>query len=124
MQKMPSQMEASKIIQGLLLNTYRAFMLQEDEAIYDKLARSVSGDFLSEVYLQNRERMRMTGSDGAMAIIQRLDIKSIESMTLQKEDRISMVDRWDVYGSVHHQQHVHYRCNTYTAEIIIQPTEN
>jgi hypothetical protein len=123
-QSIPSKAETVKILQGLMLNTYRAFMLQKDEDIYDTLARSVSGEFLSEVYLQNRENMRMSDSDGTMAIIHQLDIKSIDSMAPKKDGSIGMVANWDVYGSVHHQKHVHYRCNTYTAEVIIKPTEN
>jgi len=123
-QNTPSKAEAAKILQGLMLNTYRAFMLQKDEDIYDTLARSVSGDFLSEVYLQNRENMRMRDPDGAMAIIHQLDIKSIDSMVQKKDGSIGIVANWDVYGSVHHQKHVHYRCNTYKAQVIIKPTEN
>ena len=123
-QNTPSKAEAAKILQGLMLNTYRAFMLQEDEDIYDALARSVSGEFLSEVYLQNRANMRMGDSDGAMAIIHQLDIKSIGSMAQKKDGSIDIAANWDVYGSVHHQKHVHYRCNTYIAEVIIKPTEN
>ena len=123
-QNIPNEAAAAKILQGLMLNTYRAFMLQDDEDIYDVLSRSVSGEFLSEVYLQNRETMRMDNFEGAMAIIQQLDIKSIDSMELKKDGRIGMVANWDVYGSVHHQKHVHYRCNTYTAEVIIEPTQN
>ena len=122
-QSIPSKTEAAKILQGLMLNTYRAFMLQEDEDIYDTLARSVSDEFLSEVYLQNRENMRMNDSDGTMAIIHQLDIKSIDSMAQNKDGSISIVTNWDVYGSVHHQKHVHYRCNTYKANVLIKPTE-
>ena len=123
-QSIPSKAEAAKILQGLLLNTYRAFMLQEDEDIYDALAHSVSGEFLSKVYLQNRENMRMGDSEGAMAIIHQLDIKTVDSMAQKNDGSIDIVANWDVYGSVHHQKHVHYRCNTYTAEVIIRPTEN
>ena len=123
-QNIPSKAEAAKILQGLMLNTYRAFMLKEDEDIYDALARSVSGEFLSEIYLQNRENMRMGDSDGAVAIIQKLDIKSIDAMAPKKDGSIGIDANWDVYGSVYHQKHVHYRCNTYTAEVVIRPTEN
>ena len=123
-QNIPNEAAAAKILQGLMLNTYRAFMLQDDEDIYDVLSRSVSGDFLSDVYLQNRESMRMDNFEGAMAIIQQLDIKSIESMKRKKDGRIGMVANWDVYGSVHHQKHVHYRCNTYKAEVVIEPIDN
>jgi hypothetical protein len=123
-QNIPSEAEAGKILQGLMLNTYRAFMLQKDEDIYDALARSVSGEFLSEVYLQNREIVGLGNSDRAMAMIHQLDIKSIDAMVQKKDGRIGIAANWDVYGSVHHQKHVHYRCNTYRAEVIIEPTEN
>ena len=123
-QNIPSKAETAKILHGLMLNTYRAFMLQKDEDIYDTLARSVSDEFLNEVYLQNRENMRISDSDGTMAIIHQLDIKSVDSMTQKKDGSIGIVTNWDVYGSVHHQKHVHYRCNTYKANVRIKPTEN
>ncbi|CAB5101110.1 hypothetical protein D3OALGA1CA_3260 [Olavius algarvensis associated proteobacterium Delta 3] len=122
-QSAPSKAETVKILQGLMLNTYRAFMLERDEDAYDILARSVSGDYLHEVYLQNRERLGVGSSDEATALIHQLDIKSIDSMRRKKDGSIDIVTKWDVYGSVYHQNHVHYRCNTYTAEVTIEPTD-
>jgi len=119
-----SETEAKRILQGLMLNTYRAFMLDNDEDVYDVLARSVAGEFLGEVYLQNREAMRMDGSEGASTLVDRLDIKSVESMKRLGDDGIAVVASWDVYGSVSHLGHVHYRCNTYRAELTMVPTEN
>jgi hypothetical protein len=120
----PTKTEASKILKGLMLNTYRAFMLQDEEAIYHTLERSVAGEFLSEVYLQNREKMRIGDPDESWAIIHQLDIKSIDAIVPKDDDSIGIVAQWDVYGSVHHQRHVHYRCNTYTAEVVIKPSNN
>jgi hypothetical protein len=119
-----SDTEAKRVLRGLMLNTYRAFMLDQDEEIYDVLARSVDGEFLSEVYLQNKEALRIDATDGAISIIDRLDVKSIESMEPLKNGGISMVVNWDVYGSVIHENHVHFRCNTYKAEVTIVPTDN
>jgi hypothetical protein len=107
-----------------MLNTYRAFMLDKDEEIYDVLARSVEGEFLSQVYLQNREAMQMDATEGALSIVDRLDIKSIESMKHLKDGAIAIVANWDVYGSVRHWNHIHFRCNSYKAEVTIVPTEN
>ena len=121
---MLSDTEAKRVLRGLMLNTYRAFMLDEDEEVYDVLARSVAGDFLSEVYLQNKEAMRIDAADGAMSIVDRLDVKSIESMKRLKNGAVTIVANWDVYGSVRHQNHIHFRCNTYKAELTIIPTEN
>jgi hypothetical protein len=50
--------------------------------------------------------------------------KLIDSMAQKKDGSIGIAANWDVYGSVYHQKHVHYRCNTYTAEVIIKTTEN
>jgi hypothetical protein len=107
-----------------MLNTYRAFILDRDEDIYDVLARSVAGEFLSEVYLQNKEALRIDATDGAVSIVDRLDVKSIRSMKRLKDGGIAIVANWDVYGSVFHRGHIHFRCNTYKAELTIVPTDN
>jgi len=117
----PSQTETAKILQGLLLNTYRAFMLEQDEDIYDTLSRSVSGDFLNTLYLKNREGMVMRDAQGAVALVRRLDVRSIESLRRTASGNIEFVANWDVYGSVHHTNHVHYRCNAYSAEVSMAP---
>jgi len=123
-QPTPSKAEAAKILQGLMLNIYRAFMLDRDEDVYDVLARSVSGGYLNEVYLENRERLRLGKTGDAMALVHQLDIRSIDSIHEDTDGRLNIVAHWDVYGSVYHQSHVHYRCNTYTAEVTIKPTES
>ncbi len=107
-----------------MLNTYRAFILENDEDIYAVLARSVEGEFLAEVYLKNKEALRMDAADGAMGIVDRLDIRSIESMKQVENNAIAIVAEWDVYGSVRHQNHIHFRCNTYKAELTIVPADN
>ena len=122
--KTPSDREAKRILRGLMLNTYRAFILDKDEDIYDVLARSVAGEFLSEVYLQNKEALRFDATDGAASIVDRLDVKSIESMKRLTDGAIAVVVTWDVYGSVLHWKHIHFRCNTYKAELTIVPTDN
>ena len=122
--EIPSDGEAKRILRGLMLNTYRAFMLDNDEVIYDVLARSVDGEFLNEIYLQNKEAMRIDATDGAVSIVDRLDVKSIESMKRLKNGAIALVANWDVYGSVRHWDHIHFRCNAYRAELTIVPTDN
>lgn len=122
--KTPSEIEVKRILRGLMLNTYRAFVLDKDEEIYDVLARSVEGEFLSEVYLKNREALRIDATEGALSIVDRLDIKSVESMKRLKNGAIIVVANWDVYGSVRHWNHIHFRCNTYKAEVTIVPKEN
>lgn len=111
------------MLQGLLLNTYRALMLDEDEAVYDVLARSVDGEFLSDIYLQNREALRLDDSDAALSLVNRLDVRSIESMKLGADGATTLVAEWDVYGAVFHWDHIHFRCNTYKAELTLVPVD-
>ncbi len=123
-EKMLSDTGAKRILSGLLLNTYRAIMLGEDEQAYDVLARSVDGEFLSRIYLENREALGTGSSDQAMSIVDRLDIKNIDSMKRLKDGSISITASWDVYGSVSHWNHIHFRCNAYKAELTIVPVDN
>jgi hypothetical protein len=116
-----SEEEGSRILHGLLLNTYRSFSNEKEEAAYDQLARSVVGDLLEEVYLQNRDSMTMDEAEGARTVIDRLDVKSIESMEKVGDGQIAVAAKWDVFGSVRHWGHEHYRCNTYRAELTLVP---
>jgi hypothetical protein len=45
---------ATALLEGLLKNVYRAFDFREEENVYDKLALTVGGDLLTDIYLQNR----------------------------------------------------------------------
>lgn len=119
-----TETETKRVLQGLLLNTYRAFILENDDEVYAVLSRSVAGDFLEQVYLQNRETFRTGASKGTLSIIDRLDIKSIESMTHRHNGTINVVVNWDAYGTVKHLDHIHYRCNTYKAGVTLIPVND
>jgi hypothetical protein len=116
-----SEDEGERVLHGLLLNTYRSFSNEKEEAAYDQLARSVVGELLAEVYLQNRDSMTMDEAEGARTVIDRLDVKEIESMEEVGDGRIAVTAKWDVFGSVRHWGHEHYRCNTYRAQLILVP---
>ncbi len=55
------------VLNSLLKNIYRSFDFREEEDVYDRLATSVSGDLLSEIYLQNRKSLVVTQAGGARA---------------------------------------------------------
>ncbi len=117
----PSEEKTSQILQGLLLNMYRSFSYSNEEAVYNQMSRSVSGDLLTAVYLQNRNVMRIDEEDQAKVYIDRLDIREIESLSAVDGDGFSALVRWDVYGSVNHWEHIHYRCNSYKAKLTLMP---
>ena len=115
----PSEEKASRILQGLLLNVYRSFSYGQDEAVYDQMARSVSGELLTAVYLQNRNAMRIDGEAKAQTYVDRLDIREVASITGTDGGGFSVIASWDVYGSVNHWEHIHYRCNAYQARLTL-----
>jgi hypothetical protein len=117
----PSEEKTSQILHGLLLNMYRSFSYSNEEAVYDRMSRSVSGDLLTDVYLQNRNVMRIGQEDQAKVYVDRLDIRQVESLSTVEGDGFSALVRWDVYGSVNHWEHIHYRCNSYKAKITLMP---
>ncbi len=117
----PSEEKTSQILQGLLLNMYRSFGYSDEEAVYNQMSRSVSGDLLTAVYLQNRNVMRIDEEDQAKVYVDRLDIREIESLSAVEGKGFSALVRWDVYGSVNHWEHIHYRCNSYKAKLTLMP---
>jgi hypothetical protein len=119
----PARVDCGRIAHGLLLNTYRAFRYEREERIYDQLARSVTGDLLAKVYLQNRDAMQIDEAEGAASIVDRLDVKSVEHIEPADADGFTILTSWDVYGSVRHWGHTHYRCNAYTAWLTLIPTD-
>ena len=118
---LPGEEKTGQILQGLLLNVYRSFGYSEEEAVYDRMSKSVSGDLLTAVYLQNRNAMRIEEEDQAKVYVDRLDIREVASLSAVEGGGFSALVRWDVYGSVNHWEHIHYRCNSYKAKITLMP---
>ncbi len=118
-----SEERAARVLHGLLLNTYRSFSYESEEMAYDQLARTVDGDLLSEIYLQNRNSMTIDEAEGAATVIDRLDMRNIESFEKAQGEGFDIIATWDVYGSVRHWGHVHYRANAYRAKLTIVPTD-
>ncbi|UCH83074.1 MAG: hypothetical protein JSW50_11450 [Candidatus Latescibacterota bacterium] len=121
---LPTEAKTNRILQGLLLNVYRSFSYGQYEAVYDQMAKSVSGDLLKTVYLQSRNAMTVDEEEGrAMAFVDRLDIREIDAVSKEKDGGFSVTASWDVYGSVNHWEHIHYRCNAYKARLTLMPDE-
>ncbi len=59
-----------------------------------------------------------------MSLVDRVDLSAIESMVPAESGAIDVVASWDVYGTVRHWGHVHYRCNTYRARVTLVPSED
>ena len=107
----PSAERTAIILEGLLTNVYRAFDVRDENRVYDRLAMSVAGDQLVQIYLQNRQSLALENRGGARANVDEVEILSINSVNRSKENGFVADTVWTVSGSVSHFGHTHYRRN-------------
>jgi hypothetical protein len=119
-----SEKDAVVVLDSLLKNIYRSFDFREEEAVYDRLATSVSGDLLSEIYLQNRKSLVVTQAGGARARVKEVEILDVEVNHL-KDRPLGLLfhAHWTAMGTVGHWGHIHMRKNQYEANITVEPVD-
>jgi hypothetical protein len=118
----PTQEQASKILEPLLRNTYRAFDQSSESAIYDVLARSVHGPLLEKLYLQTVRALTLEGMDGTRVKV--TDMAVNVDRVLPHEDGFIAEGQWTAVGTVGHWGHLHQRINRYTARLTLEPIGN
>jgi hypothetical protein len=112
-----------QLVGDLLHNVYRAFDYRGEEVIYDVLARSVSGDLLTDIYLETRRGLELASQGGARVKVK--DIEILESALIDSRGTTLTVDsRWNVFGSVGHWGHIHQRTNGYHAKLEISEIDS
>ena len=108
--------DSRAITLSLLKNVYRAFDFREEEDVYDKLAISVSGDLLTDIYLENRKSMVIEQAGGAQAKVKEVAVLETEVQESNKQrGAIAVRTKWTAIGSVGHWGHIHTRQNVYDA---------
>lgn len=113
--------EASTILTGLLKNVYRSFDFRDESDVYDKLALSVQGDLLTEIYLQNRKSFAVKKAGGAQARVKEVDVLAVTAKPAPGKARAFVLDaKWTAMGTVGHWGHVHTRKNYYDAAVTIE----
>ena len=115
--------EVGSVCGDLLRNVYRAFDFREESDIYDVLARSTSGELLTDVYLETRRALELENQGGARARVQDVDVVATSSMPVGDGPGFKSRTTWNVAGSVGHWGHMHQRRNQYQAELTIEPVD-
>lgn len=116
-QPRPSPDQAAEVLEQLLENIYRAFDHREEEAVFDRLALTVSGEALTDIYLQNRRMLELENRGGARVRVTEVKIDKVNSVTAQSAGRFVVNAAWMVSGSVTHFGHTHFRTNAYLANV-------
>ncbi|GAB3529723.1 hypothetical protein [Photobacterium alginatilyticum] len=118
---LPSEQRGEEIIDGLLHNIYRAFDYREEGAIYDTLSSSVTGDLLTDIYLETRRGLELVNQGGARAKVKAVEVQSVVLSEAAQGEGFQADVSWIVKGSVGHWGHVHQRNNRYQAKLMIEP---
>jgi len=117
----PEAEVASSILDGLLINTYRAFLFKDEEEVYDSLAISVTGDQLQNIYLQNRRLLEVREANSEIMWVDDVKVAKVNSFSPSKDGGFAIHAQWKVAGVVRHWGHEHYRENLYEAVVTIVP---
>jgi hypothetical protein len=115
-----SEDETRTVVSGLLLNVYKAFDYRQESAIYDALARTTSGDLLTDVYLETRKSLELANQGGARAKVRTLEVTEATNEPVDGSGSFRSRASWNVHGSVGHWGHVHQRVNRYDAELKVE----
>ena len=116
--------DAKVVLQSLLKNVYRAFDFREEDDVYDKLAISVSGDLLADIYLQSRKSLEVQKAGGAQAKVKAVEV--LEARIESQPDRslaYTFKAKWTALGTVGHWGHVHMRKNLYDALVTVDAVD-
>jgi len=116
--------DSRAILDSLLKNVYRAFDFRDEEDIYDKLAISVSGDLLEDIYLQHCKSMVVEQAGGAQAQVKEIDIQKVTAEDSPEYDNaLAFRAQWTALGTVGHWGHIHNRQNLYDAVLTLTPVD-
>ena len=116
----PSIDQQKMITESMLKNVYRAFDYQQDEQVYDALARSASGTFLENLYLQIKKSLVIQEQGGARSHVREVRWDSAASVSSGSTEAVFELNiRWEVTGTVEHWGHIHTREHAYDALIQI-----
>ena len=77
--------ESSAVLAGLLHNIYRAFDRRDESVVYDRLARSIDGDLLTDVYIQTRQSMELENQGGARVKVTEVELLEAEAESTQED---------------------------------------
>ncbi len=113
-----SEEAGRQILSCLLYNVYRSFDHHDERLVYDRLAQSISGDLLSDVYLETRKSMEVKNQGGLRISVKEVSVTELDSVDGNVAEPTFQC-RWRVSGWIGHWGHIHRRENEHAALITI-----
>jgi hypothetical protein len=118
-----SDEDANEVLSALLKNIYVSFDFRDESAIYDALARSATGNLLTQIYLETQKSLELRSQGGARVKVKEVSLIEVDQESLQGELGFVATCTWNVRGSVGHWGHIHQRINQYQARISVKPVD-
>jgi hypothetical protein len=115
----PQPARAEVIVSKLLHNIYRSFDYRDESDIYDVLERSVTGELLTNIYLETKRSLVLANQGGAQAKVKTVMLDKLELKPADDDRGFTAEVNWTVNGSVGHWGHIHQRSNRYQALLTI-----
>jgi hypothetical protein len=119
----PSERAARRILAGVLPNVYRAFEFRDEATVYDRLALTVTGETLSDAYLEHRRAMVMEERGGARARVEAVEVVEVADIEPAEGGGFDARAVWTVGGTVTHFGHRHFRQNRYDVQVSLVPID-
>ena len=113
-----NQERVAQLVGDLLHNVYRSFDYRGEDVIYDVLEKSVSGELLTDIYLETQKGLEIANQGGARVKVKTIAVNDAQ-MIDRERNRLTIAGDWNVSGSVGHWGHVHQRTNGYRANLEI-----
>ncbi len=118
-----SENKARRILASVLPNVYRALEFRSEAAAYDRLAVAVTGETLTDVYLEHRRSLVMEERGGARARVDAVEVTEVRDVEPRGDGGFDAVASWMVGGNVTHFGHRHFRQNRYDARVSVVPMD-
>jgi len=116
----PSERAARRILAGVLPNVYRAFEFRDEATVYDRLALTVTGESLTNAYLEHRRALVMEERGGARARVDAVEVVGVDDIRPVDGGGFEGRAVWTVGGTVTHFGHRHFRQNRYDARVALE----
>ncbi len=113
----PSPQQARMIIEPMLSEIYHAFNLNDESETYDRLAEQVTGDLVTDIYLDSRRRLVAGTREGASVAVRQVVVQDVGAPWTTEADNPAYPCRWTVTAKVTHWQHSHQRRNVYEGDL-------
>jgi hydrogenase/urease accessory protein HupE len=118
----PRGEDARRVVSRVLWDTYHSLNIKSENELYDRLALSVTGELLADVYLDSRRRLTAGTREGAEVTVRDVTVVEVDDSArgTDNETGFSYPCRWIVTARVRHLQHVHHRQNIYSGNLTIR----